>query len=73
MASNQQRQAEDTVLQLQGEKNQYDALLAAIEENLAALLQEQEDLKQRMEENGRHSRQMQQEAAAVIWSSGAMR
>ena len=61
VASNQQRQAEDAVLQLQGEKNQYDALLAAIEENLTALLQEQEDLKQRMEENDRHSRQMQQE------------
>ena len=49
-AASQQRSAEDEVLRRQGEKNQYDALLAAMQENLESLRQEKESLHTRMTE-----------------------
>jgi len=70
VAESQQRQAEDSVLKLQGEKNHYDLLLSAQEDNIASLQSEQESIdgriataKERMEQ-ALQQQSKQEEAAA---------
>ena len=65
IASHQQRESEDEVLRCEGEKRQYDALLAAMRENLANMDEESEGLAGRKAENSRLTHEAESATAAA--------
>ena len=64
-ASAQQRASEDEVLRAEGEKRQYDALLAAMRENEEAMANEQAGLADKKEENKRLAAELERQASAL--------
>ena len=72
-AGEQQRSAEDEVLRRQGEKNHYDVLLGAMQENLDGLVQEKETLSSRLEEMKKNFAAAEQRIEAAEQRAAALR